>query len=93
MVCVSAVKKKVESASKKKGCEILSDWSQSISNHLYFCASVSNGDDEQLTQMWKSILNHVANIHEGHGDKFPRCFYSELDSRAWGVVGWCDGAG
>ena len=29
----------------------------------------------QVKEMWCSILSHVANVHEGHGDKFPMCKY------------------
>ena len=80
----SGVKKKVEAASKRKNCDVLSRWSQSISNHLYFCASASNGNGEMLVDMWKSLLNHVANIHEGHGSLFPRCQHGPLEEdREW----------
>lgn len=44
---------------------------QSISNHTYWCALSSNGDEELVLQ--KSVFNHVANVHEGHGPLFPRC--------------------
>ena len=28
---------------------------------------------------WLSLLNHVANIHEGHSDLFPVCLHGDLD--------------
>ena len=78
------MKKKVEAASKKKQCDILGRWSQSISNHLYYCAASSNGDGELLVDMWKSVLNHVADIHTGHGSRFPDCQHGEIDGeREW----------
>ena len=80
---LSGVKKKVEAAGKRKGCAILCDWSQSISNHLYFCAASSGGDGELLEQKWCSLLNHVVDIHEGHGSRYPKCQHGQLDDRAW----------
>ena len=44
---------------------------QSISNHTYWCALSSNGDEELVLQ--KSVFNHVANVPEGHGPLLPRC--------------------
>lgn len=68
---------------QKKSCQILSDWSRSISNHLYWCAASSNGTGEMVLQKWQSILNHVANIHHGHGDQFQKCQHGPLEERAW----------
>ena len=79
----AGVKKKVEAAGKRKNCAVLCDWSQSISNHLYFCAASSQGDGELLEQMWRSLLNHVVDIHEGHGNRYPKCQHGELEDRAW----------
>lgn len=62
--------KKLEAVVKKKNCEIRGDWSRSISNHTYWCAMSSEGGGEMVFQKWCSILNHVCNVHEGHGNKF-----------------------
>ena len=62
-------------------------WAHSISNHLYWCAASSGGDGEELKTKWLSILNHVADIHEGHGDKYPRCEHGPLDDRQWMLPG------
>ena len=40
-----------------------------------------------VKQKWLSILNHIANVHEGHGDKFPRCQHGELEERSWMTKG------
>ena len=58
-----------------------------MSNHLYWCAASSDGDWEMVKQKWLSILNHIANVHEGHGDKFPRCQHGELEERSWMTKG------
>lgn len=79
----TGVYKKLEAAGKKKGCQKVKDWARSISNHMYWCAASSSGDGELVQQKWLSILNHVANIHEGHGDKFKRCEHPQLEDRDW----------
>ncbi|KAL3877441.1 hypothetical protein ACJMK2_035147 [Sinanodonta woodiana] len=77
------VYKKLEAAGKRKGCDVVGRWARSISNHMYWCAASSCGDGEVVQQKWFSILNHVANIHRGHGDKFLQCEHEELDNREW----------
>ncbi|KAL3882435.1 hypothetical protein ACJMK2_028774, partial [Sinanodonta woodiana] len=78
-----SVYKKLEAAGKRKGCDVVGRWARSISNHMYWCAASSCGDGEVVQQKWFSILNHVANIHRGHGDKFLQCEHEELDNREW----------
>lgn len=80
---ISGVYKKLEAAGRKKGCEKVLAWARSVSNHLYWCAASSNGDGELVQQKWLSILNHVCNIHEGHGDRFPECEHGNLEDRVW----------
>ena len=84
---VVGVYKKLEAAGKKKGCKKVKDWARSVSNHLYWCAASSNGDGELVQQKWLSILNHVTNVHQGHGDRFPRCLHDELEEREWMIRG------
>ena len=43
-----AIKKRLRAAAKKKGCEKLELWIQSISNHLWWCASSCDGDSANL---------------------------------------------
>ncbi|XP_076085026.1 uncharacterized protein LOC143055858 isoform X2 [Mytilus galloprovincialis] len=68
---------------KTKGFDVIGRWAKSISNHIYWCAASSQGDGEMVTQKWSSILNHITNIHEGHGPKFPACLHDTLDDREW----------
>ncbi|KAK3099185.1 hypothetical protein FSP39_000706 [Pinctada imbricata] len=77
------VYKKIDAASKKKGHEVLGDWARSISNHIYWCAASSGGDGELVREKWLSILNHVVDIHEGHGERFPTCQHGLLEDRLW----------
>eukprot|EP00105_Crassostrea_gigas_P037323 XP_019921471.1 PREDICTED: uncharacterized protein LOC105325318 [Crassostrea gigas] len=73
----------LETVGKKKKCELVGDWARSVSNHLYWCASSSDGDGELVSEKWLSVLNHITNVHEGHGQRFPKCLHGELEDRDW----------
>lgn len=77
------VRRKLEDAAKKKECAVIRDWIDAIVNHLYYCASSSGGDAELVVAKWLSILNHIVNIHSGHGDRFPNCAHGDIEERAW----------
>ncbi|XP_046839926.1 uncharacterized protein LOC124434094 [Xenia sp. Carnegie-2017] len=77
------VSKKVMAAGKKSGCRLLLDWAQSISNHVYWCAASSGGDEKLLKAKWLSLLNHICNIHDGHSELFPKCEHGTLEPRLW----------
>ena len=64
-------------AGKKKDCEILTEWAQSISNHTYWCAATCQGEGELLKSKWLSLLKHVADIHQGH-DKGLSCIQNGI---------------
>jgi hypothetical protein len=74
--------KKVEALAKQKECETVRPWIKSISNHLYFCSSSTpDGNGDIMVAKWKSIPNHVTNIHE-HDDKaFPKCLHDPITSQ------------
>jgi hypothetical protein len=36
---------------------------------------------------WRSIMNHVSNIHEGHSEKFPNCLHGDLGDKKWLLKG------
>lgn len=75
--------RKLHAISKKRLCDVVGEWSHSISNHLYWCAASSNGNGDLISQKWLSILNNVVDVHEGHGDLYPRCLHGPLDDRDW----------
>ncbi|XP_062591608.1 uncharacterized protein LOC134253115 isoform X1 [Saccostrea cucullata] len=77
------VYKKLEALSKKKNCELVGAWAHSISNHIYWCAASSDGNGELILEKWISILNHVTDVHEGHGELYPRCLHGPVDDRQW----------
>ena len=82
MKVVTGVYKKLLAAGKKRGCEKVGLWARSISNHLYWCAASSRDDPLLIVPNWKSILNHIVNIHDGHDKKFERCEHGDIDERA-----------
>ena len=79
--------KKLLNAGKKKGCEKVALWARSVCNHMYWCATSSPYDQELIVSKWKSITNHVANIHEGHYQNFKKCEHGGIAERAWMVPG------
>lgn len=80
------ISKKLEAAAKTKENACLALWTKSISNHLYWCSTSSEESDdrkEEVKDKWLSIVNHVADIHTGHGPKYPDCQHGDLEPRAW----------
>ncbi|XP_052270796.1 uncharacterized protein LOC127871702 [Dreissena polymorpha] len=78
------VKNKLLTMGKKKGCEAVGKWAQSIANHLYYCAASSEGNGDLVVAKWRSIRNHVVNRHDGNGDLFPRCLHGPIDrNKKW----------
>lgn len=82
-----SVKKKIEAISKRRNCSILAHWAQAISNHLYWCAASSDGNGDLVLAKWLSILNHVCDIHSGHGELYNDCMHGLLEPRLWIQVG------
>ncbi|KAH7956195.1 hypothetical protein HPB52_006839 [Rhipicephalus sanguineus] len=77
------VKKKLKAAAKSKGCESIKPWIQSITNHLYWVAAMGQGDEELTLSMWRSLLNHICNIHHGHEGPYTECLHGPLEERDW----------
>ena len=51
--------------SKYKDCELVGDWVKSITNHLYWCAaSAPEGDGDEMTVRWKSLMEHLCDQHD-----------------------------
>lgn len=70
-------------AIKEERVQQIKDWCHSISNHLYWAAATSDGDGDLVEEKWLSILNHVCDVHEGHGDRFQACEHPPLAERSW----------
>lgn len=77
MIYVSkGVTRKIEVLAKDRDCGELKEWLQSISNHLYWCAS-SSAPGEEMVAKWTSLINHVQNVHVHDNPSFPTCEHAE----------------
>ncbi|XP_036000029.1 uncharacterized protein LOC118564855 isoform X1 [Fundulus heteroclitus] len=78
------ITKKLDASSKKKLCHTISPWIHSISNHVYWCGASSDGNAELVVAKWKSVMNHIVDIHEHPFENFPTCAHDELvEDREW----------
>ena len=81
------MKSKIKALSRLKDCEAAGDWQRSIVNHIYWsAASTPDGDGTVIVAKYKSILNHVRNIHTGHGhESYNECLHEPIvtPARAW----------
>ena len=74
-----SVRKDLVAASKKRECTNLVPWISSIVNHLWWSAATCNGDPYLCQEKWKSIVYHVAGIHEWPGfELFSACEHEVL---------------
>jgi len=72
--------KKIENIAKLKDCGILRSWKKSITNHMYWVAITSGGNGDLAEAKWKSLANHIQNIHNGHDDPlYPACQHPPID--------------
>ena len=77
---LSGIGKKIDALAKQKDCDTAGLWRRSIVNHLYWVAATApEGNEDMLEEMWKSVTNHIQDIHIGHGDLFPECAHGALD--------------
>ena len=70
--CNIGIKKKLCRLSNTSKCTIIAEWIKSITNHLYWCAaSAPDGNGDDMVKRWKSLINHICDIHED-------CYHLEL---------------
>lgn len=84
-----SITKKLLSASKEKGCEIIKDWMKGIRRHVYWCAtSTKDGFEALILAKWTSFMRHVANKHSDHPDPlYKQCHHGDLEPRKWIKIG------
>ncbi|KAG1926112.1 hypothetical protein F2P79_025081 [Pimephales promelas] len=83
------ITRKLENISKMKDCGELRKWQRSIKNHIHWTASSSTTGPERVAK-WKSILNHVRNVHTHEDPNFPACLHPlkrSRDRKKWLVAG------
>lgn len=92
MILILGIYKKVSQRKifmhlEKKENEILSLWSRSIVNHMWWSAQICGGDEDLLVEKWLGILYHIVNVHEWPTGK---CDHEELAGehlqKAWLVA-------
>ena len=76
--------KTIDKLAKRKDCEDVGPWRQSISNHMYWtAASTPNGDGLVMQEKWKMMALHIQNIHTNqNSDTHPECGHGELEGEA-----------
>ena len=72
----------MEKIGKAKENKIINGWTQSVKNHVYWCASSSNDNPEMIREKWLSLFNHIINIHKGHGKIYKECPHEKIE-RDW----------
>ena len=80
IVLLKGIGKKIDALAKQKDCDDAGLWRRSIINHLYWIAATApEGDGDMLEEMWKSVTNHIQDIHDGHSELYPECAHGPLD--------------
>ena len=55
-----AIKKKLKNLAKRKGFELVGDWTKSIINHYYWSVMSTEVDNKELMEAkWKSLIRNV----------------------------------
>lgn len=78
------VGKKIDELAKQRSCKEVGPWKKSIVNHLYWCGA-SSSSGKEIVAKWRSVVNHVQDIHEHEGE-FQRCQHPPLvgdQARQW----------
>lgn len=81
LLLFKGLRKKLNAIAKLKDCEIVGEWTQSIVNHLYWCAmssSDSSSNEEMIRSKWLSLSNHIHNKHT-HKGIFKKCAHKSLN--------------
>ncbi|XP_044125398.1 uncharacterized protein LOC122920189 [Bufo gargarizans] len=76
-------------AAKREDCEILYQWVEAIRNHIWwsFCTCCKNPD--LFIEKWKSVLQHVTNVHEWGGDSDCKaCHHPPLPEEVVNNTNW-----
>ncbi|XP_067299120.1 uncharacterized protein [Pseudorasbora parva] len=72
--------KKLEKLSRNKDCKVLRNWLPSIKNHIHWSAMSSTEGADKVAK-WKSLFNHIQNVHVHEDPAFPRCTHEDRVSR------------
>ena len=81
--------KKLTLTAKKKKCQDLLPWKQSISNHFWWSVSTWHGNYDELKEKWTSIVHHISNKHSWDNAKlFTHCEHHTLSAAQQRATQW-----
>jgi hypothetical protein len=63
------VTKKLSKKAKKRDCQELLPWIQSVSNHLWWCSVTCEQNADVLREKWLSLLHHITGKHSWRASK------------------------
>lgn len=72
--------KKLDKLSRNKDCQVLRKWLQGLKNHMYWSAMTSEEGPEKVAK-WKSVVNHMQNVHTHDDPLFPKCAHPDRVTR------------
>ncbi|XP_066439002.1 serine-rich adhesin for platelets-like [Eleutherodactylus coqui] len=76
-------------AAKHKDCEILYQWVEAIRNHIWWSSHTCCRNPDLLIQKWKSVIQHVSNVHEWDGDSDCKaCHHPPLPEDVVNSTNW-----
>ena len=77
---ITGLQKKLNKLSSKRvAYRQVGKWTKPLVNHLYKTIETTDKYSEKRTEMWKSSVNHVCNIHNHQSEAFPKCLHGELE--------------
>ncbi|CAI5657964.1 unnamed protein product [Oreochromis niloticus] len=81
----SGLSRKLKKLAKSKECLLVRRWLPSIRNHVYWSATTSTSAPEKVAK-WKSLVNHIQNVHTHDDPLFPTCAHPNrvsVDPSKW----------
>ena len=80
MFAITALDKKLDALSREHDCEVVKLWKPALSNHLYWtAASTPTGNADMMEAKWRSMVNHVQDIHDHDTPAYPVCQHEPLE--------------
>jgi hypothetical protein len=75
----NSIRKKLMQLAKKKRFSDLSPWIKSVTNHLWWCAASCKGNANELEEKWRSIAQHITNVHSFRKNKiYKKCEHGTI---------------
>ena len=86
--------KKLTKKAKKKDCQELLPWIQSVSNHLWWCAATCEQNADLLREKWLSLLHHITGKHRWRAFKefklIKKCGHPRISAKDQKEIIWIE---